>query len=51
MITSITRVPHSGAWIVTAVLRDALGEYFDSMTFYGMAKRDAIREYKNIRGI
>lgn len=45
MITSVDRT-HDGAWEVTAMLRDQLGEYAHSERFYGYTKSEAVELYK-----
>ena len=39
---SATKVAHSGAWIITA----EVGGYYESRTYYGYTKREAMRLFR-----
>lgn len=39
-----------GAWVVSAMLRDEMGEYYKDHTYYGYTKREAIALFRGVYG-
>lgn len=44
-LVTVETVPHSGAIIVTGMLRDGYGAFFHSVTFYGYDRGEAVERF------
>jgi hypothetical protein len=49
-LVTVEVVPHSGAIIVTGLLRDGHGAYFHSVTYYGYSQGESVELFIDRHG-